>query len=377
MTPNFVCPFLICIFAFCGQVFPTVLSKLSTDSLEQGLLLTALNIFFPFAAWFSGVLADRYGKPPILIVGCLVMSLPFFLASVVAGAGALLLCMLFFGIGGGTVESQSTALLCDVNPGRERRIVSLSQAFFCLGAMAGPFLIAGVYRLYPDLSLTPILLAVGGLAVVGAFFLIPLRRLPVVHSSDAAAAPLPRVAYSGELALFTISIFLYVAAEMGLAGWLVIYGSEYYGLGIETAPFLLTCFWAGQAVMRVLFSVVHLPVSDRTILYGSLAGTVVFHALTLATGNVTVLFIAVTLLAVSMGGFWPTMVGMAGARFRGNSGVAVGVVVGLGGLGSSLIQIVIGSLSKIPALGLRGALVFLFVLMLINWLIVRKLTQPA
>lgn len=371
MTPNLVCPILICIYALCAQVFPSILSELSSDSVEQGLLLMAINLFYPLSAWFSGMLGDRYGKPPVLIVGCLLMSAPFFLCSVVAGMAAMIFFMLLFGVGGGIVESQGTALLCDVNYGRERRAVSLSQAFYCVGATAGPFLIAGAFRVVPGLTLTPVLLAVGCVAVAGAVLLIPLRRLPKAHAEHAAS--LSGLSFSRDLALFTISIFLYVAVEMGFAGWLVVYGGTYYGMAIADAPLLLTCFWCGQGAVRFLISAVHIPLSDRSLLLVSLVGTIVFHALAMFTAGVAVLYVAVIFSAVSMGAFWPTLVGMAGARFRGNSGVAVGVVVGLGGLAASLIQIAIGSLAKIPALGLRGALISLFALMFLNLAIVMRL----
>ena len=375
MKPNLICPILIGLFALDSQIFPSLLSTLSDDSVEQGLLLTALHFFFPLSAWGSGFLADRYGKPPILVAGCILMSLPFFLGPVVGGMTALNILALSFGVGGGTVEAQSTALLCDVNPGGERRLVSLSQAFYCVGAMAGPFLIAWAHRAFPDLTNTPILVAAGGLTLGGAFLLIPLRRVrgPHAHAPAAAAGLSP----SRDLALFTVAVFLYVAVEAGMSGWLAVYGTQYHGMDIGTAPLLLTCFWGGEAAVRFAMSFCRIPFSDRTMLLGSLAGSMLFLAAALTTANATVLFVAVILAAIVMGVFWPTVVGMAGARFRRNSGVAVGAVVGLGGLAASLVQIAIGALSKVPFFGLRGALACLLLLVIANAAIALRLTAKA
>lgn len=369
MSPNAICIVLIGIFAFCGQVFPTVLSELSGDSLEQGMLLTALNLLYPVSAGFTGVVADKYGKPPVLLAGSIIMSLPFLLGSAFSGIYALAAATLFYGIGGGILESQGTALLCDANPGRERRMVSLSQAVYCFGAMSGPFLIAGAFRIHPGISWQAIMLGVGCLCVLSGLFYPRLRREPrVVHHT--AEGPPPRMKFSRDLFLFSLSLFLYVAVEGGLAGWLVLYGVETFSLSLADAPLILTCYWCCQGVIRVVISFVPLPISNRNVLLASLCGSFVFLAAMMSLDDLTLFYAALVLLSLAMGAFWPTIVGVVGASFKGNSGLAIGIVAGCGAIANALVQIAIGGLSKISALGLRGALACLLAPVVVNVFVV-------
>lgn len=371
MIPNLICSILVGTYAFSQQVYPSVLSALSSDSVEQGLLLTALLIFFPFSAWLSGIVADRKGKPYVLVAGCLFMALPFFLTSVFSGIYPVIACVLFFGIGGGITESQSTALLCDLNPGRERSAVSMSQVFFCAGAMAGPFLIATALRLIPGLQLSTVLVTVGVLVLVAGALLIPLRKLPRAKPVHAEGGG--KFVFTREVVLFAVSLFLYVGTEMGVASWVVVYAGQMFDLPITVAPYLLTVFWFGEGASRFIFAYLPPHLSDRTLLLACLAGMLVFLGVALMAGGAVSFGIAVFFLAFAMGGFWPTLVGMAGVSFAANSGTAVGVVVGFGALAASLVQIVIGALSKIPALGLRGALACLIIPVVVNIFLVLRM----
>ena len=81
--------------------------------------------------------------------------------------------------------------------------------------------------------------------------------------------------------------------------------------------------------------------------------------------------IGIGLIGVSMGVVWPTLVAMAGARFKDSSGTAVGILVAAGGLSISLVQLLIGFLSRPEILGLRFALLSMSIFTLIALVVVQ------
>lgn len=79
-----------------------------------------------------------------------------------------------------------------------------------------------------------------------------------------------------------------------------------------------------------------------------------------------------------MGCVWPTLVALAGGKFRGDGGSAVGIMVAAGVLSIPLIQIVIGFTSQPDVLGLRCSLFGLSGLSLLNLLLIfRIFPQPS
>jgi fucose permease len=362
---SLTCVVLFTVYALCGQIFPSVLTEISSDSVHQGVLLMALFLFYPFSAAFSGAVADRWGKPPVILAGTVLLALPFFAASFSGSFAVVVIATLFFGVGGGVVEAQGTAMLCDVNPGRERMVVSLSQAFFCAGAMAGPLAVAMAYRVFPGLRLQTVFLAISCLCAACLPLYLLIRRIPPhAHAPEGAAGSV----YSRDLLIFSVAIFLYALVENGLAGWLAVYGTEVFSLSLAEAPLLLTAYWCCLGVTRLVTAFVRIPLSNRMLILVAQGAVLVLFAAMLSAPGVWLFYAALIPLALIGGVIWPAIVAMTGARFRGASGVAVGIVTGCSAIAAALVQLAVGWLAG--SLGLRGALACLFLPLAANIVVV-------
>ena len=128
----------ILVLAVSSQVFPSFLTRLGADSLQQGLLLSALFFFFPASSVAAGIAADRIGKVRVIVLGLALTALPFCFMAVFRELWARTLSLLLFGIGAGVVEGQTSALVTDISPTRERSMLNLSQTLFSAGAASGP-----------------------------------------------------------------------------------------------------------------------------------------------------------------------------------------------------------------------------------------------
>jgi MFS family permease len=110
-----------------AQVFPSFLTRLGGNTMQQGLLLASLFLLYPVSSVTAGYVADRTGKRLVVGGGALCITLAFALSALLQGIGARTLSVLLFGLGAGVVESQVSALLSDAHPERGRSTMNLSQ----------------------------------------------------------------------------------------------------------------------------------------------------------------------------------------------------------------------------------------------------------
>ena len=368
-----------------GQVFPSLLTRLGGSSLEEGLLLAALFVFFPLSSVAAGTLSDRIGKRVVIAAGVLIVGLPFALSGVFTDIRARTLAVLLFGLGGGVVESQISALLSDLNPRRERAVMNLSQTLFSAGAAGGPFLISLVSSLSRKLGLSSLLWTVAGanFALFVLFVLAPL--VPGARGETSATAPSgsdgrrteqrpprPSALQTRSLVrqpllwILAAAVFLYVAAEMGTAGWLAKFGETELGLRREIAPLCLTLFWGGLGISRALLGLGRIDWSDRAVLIGSLILSLASQVAAFTLRSPWAAMAAIAAAGFGMGAVWPTLVASAAVHFRASSGTAVGIVVAAGALAIPIVQYLVGLFSRPELLGLRNSLLALSVLTLLN-----------
>ena len=391
-----LCLAAILLIALSGQVFPSFLTRLGGSSGQQGLLLFSMFLFYPFSSVLAGAVADRVGKRQVLAAGMACVGLPFALSALFPSLAARTAAVLLFGLGEGVVESQASALLADSSPSRERSVLNWSQVMFSAGAAGGPFLIALLFALRTGVTVTGVLWACAAAGFLLAV-LFPLAGRPPAEAAPApssaavgpaglrpsAALPLPAPEAPGlrdllgrpGLLLLAAAIFLYVAAEMGTASWLAKYGELHLGLSAELAPVCITLFWGGQCLSRMLAGSLSARIRDAAVLYGSLLVALAGQLFTFSVRAPAAALIGLVLTGAGMGAIWPTLVALAGARYRQASGLAIGILTGSGGVAVALVQLAVGYLARPGLLGLRFTLLALAVFTALNLLIVRRILR--
>jgi fucose permease len=389
--------------ALCAQVFPSFLTRIGGSAAEQGLLLFSMFILYPVSSVAAGLAADRVGKRAVLAAGLAAVAVPFALSAAVPDIRVRTLAVLLFGLGEGAVESQATALLSDLSPERERSILNWSQVMFSTGAAGGPFLLAMLFSLRTGATLAAVLWACAALcAALAAAFLLAiatetrgrvaasaktgapsglalfsgLRRARAVAvaatpSSNTPSSNTPRFAIQG-LGVLAAALFLYVAAEMGTASWLAKYGEVHLGFTPALAPVCLTAFWGGLSASRILAGSLSSRVPDSLLLYGSLAIALAGQVFSFTVRHPAAALAGMAVTGIGMGAIWPTLVAMAGRRYREASGTAIGALTASGGVAVAVIQLAVGWLSAPQRLGLRVTLLGLAVFSAANLLVVRR-----
>jgi MFS transporter, DHA1 family, multidrug resistance protein len=86
----------------------------------------------------AGRLADRFGRRPVVIGGCLVSAAGMLLLALLPGPGGYLAALAVLGLGSGFLDVGPAAMLGDVLKGRGGTVVATYQMVGDLGTVAGP-----------------------------------------------------------------------------------------------------------------------------------------------------------------------------------------------------------------------------------------------
>ena len=200
----------------------------------------------------------------IQVVGCLL-----FVPAAKMVSFPLFLCAVFV-VGAGVTALQTSAnpYVAILGPADTSSIrLNLAQAFNSIGGTIAP-LIAGAFILTDSTKLSkaeiantvrgPYILIAAGLFILG--LAVALSRLPHIAGEGGSDTGKAGEAANGSIwayrhtVLATLGIFLYVGVEVGLASIAVNYFKAQGMSSAQTASFLVSLYWGGAMVGRLLGS---------------------------------------------------------------------------------------------------------------------------
>lgn len=289
---------------------------------QVGILVTIQNIGFLVSVALAGGLADRYSKTRVLALGSVILALGFggFYLRDAFRLNALFIFLI--GLGMGTYEGVTDALLIVLQPNRKSFYVNVNHFFVTLGS-----LIITLYLIFLQLSwrlsMTQAAVAVGVLALL--FFRSEVRE-EKVGEKDHHVKDQVRPATSPVLLLLLVAMVCAVGLELGTISLLTTYLVELRGFNSVTAMVGLLLFIGGIGIGRTALATL---ISDRSVerwvlgffLLALLAMTLLF-----LTSSRVALFILTPLAGLTVSVLLPSIIVLAGKWFPHQAGTAIGLV---------------------------------------------------
>jgi MFS family permease len=217
-------------------VIPTIIALWSLSKGEAGLIGTVTLLISSFGGWFSGTLADRYGRVKMLQITILWYSIFTFLCAFAQNFEQLFILRALHGFGFGGEWAAGAVLMGEVIRDKYRgRAVGLVQTGWAVGWGASALVYTAVYWMCPEWLAWRVLFAIG---LVPAVFVIWLRR----HIEDSEIYRTTREArgavglshlfsaFRGVHLMTTIKVSLMVAGAQGSG----------YAIGIWMPTYLRT-----------------------------------------------------------------------------------------------------------------------------------------
>lgn len=345
-----------------GPALPQLALNVGHDIATLGWMFTAMSAGIILSQLGAGPASDRFGQPPVLAAGMLLMGAGAIGVTFGASLALLLAGALLTGVGFGCVLSAGNVLVALLFPTRSAAALNGANVFFGLGSVIGPAIagVAGARLGRPQSALW-----------AGAFILLALA--PAVLSGARPAREQPREpgAVAGSRApktLWLLSglLLVYIGTEVGFGAWITVYMITSASLLPVAAALVASGFWLALTLGRVLGSVAGMRMLPTHLLMlsllGVLAGTAVLN---LGAGSVAGSVAGALLFGLSCGPVFPTVLAIVTGTARA-SGTATSLAIAIGNCGGLIIPALLGLLlSRYGAAAAAGLLLGAALLMVL------------
>lgn len=343
-----------------GPTLPSMIDELNIDYGTSGNIFFGEYLGFVITALIAGILADRFGLKLILILA------GGLLAAGVAGyssfSNTLLLTASLFsvGLGLGAIELGANAAIVQIHPQKKGLYLNLMAVLHGLGSLVAP-LFAGwllglnvswrtIYRW--DIPL---------IALFVLLFLFLQFPKSEEQSNSMDFRHIPNFAFKGNLPWFYAAIAFYVAAEIGVASWLVAFLQETRGASVLSSSRSLSFFFTLLMLGRLGGGfIVHRLGYLRSILFASIGSLV---CILLGTFTDLSVFLPITGFFFSI--IFPTFTATVSENVQENTNTILGVLFTFAGVGGLLGPWIIAWTSDLLGLKLGFAFGAIFIALLI------------
>lgn len=315
----------------------TIAQKLEVPISVFGWLFTLQYVMFAASAFASSSLQRRrpLGNRTFVLIGLAGLSAVLLAAPAFGNLGDLILLVILLGVSGGLVESHGSVIVSEIDRDRATQYLNLSQAFFCIGGIIAPSLVAYLFRY--DLTWQSMLVILGAL---GAFIALAFGLLGVGETKTAgpkmnAPEPLAGTSSVRRFTLLALSVlmFLYTFSESTVVSWLPSLLQVARSLPRAAAAGLLGSFWLGEMVTRFAMFFYSPRRSVTVIVSGGLVSAALGVAALWAGVGGSLILPLVLLIGLAFGPLWPSIVALARASEDGSDLTVT--VIGVGGVGAA------------------------------------------
>jgi fucose permease len=341
-----------------GAALPAIRLSLRLDLSQAGYLGSSAWLGFAIAVFAGGALSDVIRSQRVLAIGCWLIGMN----ALLFGRWMSVLSNCFFigmvGAGTGIIVSSSSALVLELFPGKEGRVIHFHHSCYAFGAIAGPMLMANLLAQAGDWRWA---YQGGGLfmLIIGGFLAALPPHDPVKRKTwDSRSVLL--LFKEKTMILLILIIFLSVGVQNGIYFWLVSFLKEIRSFPIVGAGLGLSLFSIGVGTGRLLSGWVVSKIGILTVLFilllllmGSL-----FFLLRITTGP----WIWVICFTAGLGcsGLFPGLLTLGGIHFPHLSGTAIGILGTAAGIGSTFMPWSMSWVSQVSTLEKGFSLAFFF-----------------
>lgn len=335
--------------AILGSVKVPLARRLQIDEAKVGGLVSLFGFAMGLFIFAAGFMTDHFGRQAVMISGSVLVAASLFcLGRATSYAGAL------FGV---VLLSAGWALLINVgnvltpsafgdpsSPESKAFAFNLGNVFFGMGALLTPLAITWL------LGRTSFALA---LSIIGCLALLPgaLALGTFLITPQAEAISLSALLQDPMLWLCGVALFFYGPLEASMGAWATSFLGE-HGTKELAASQLLSVFWlmfmATRLATALLFQFLKPPPAAEAVLVlvMSLCCIALFTNVVLCRGKQHAIALVIAAGGI-FGPIFPTLIAMLVSHFPESAhGRAVGLFFAIGGIGWTLIPMLIGAYAK-------------------------------
>jgi fucose permease len=322
-----------------GSILPGVIQKFGLSKTYAGTLFIVMNFGTLLGSLVFGPVVDRFGYKKLLCVSTVILLIGLEGIAFTPVIQAFILFIFIFGCGGGIINGATNALVSDITPQGRSAGLALLGVFFGIGAFGVPLILGS---LLDKFTYTQII-GVMGAIIVAAFFVFLLLRfpspkqphhLPVKESITLARQPV--------LLLLAFILFFESGMEYMTGGWTAAFFNKVLHIDTSQAIILLSVFWIGMMLSRLILSRVLKHKSSAGVLQMWLGIAFIGSILLLTVSSKIPATIGVFLIGFGFGATYPVILGYIGELYPQMSGTAYSLALTIALIGGMFIPYLAG-----------------------------------
>jgi fucose permease len=289
----------------------------------------------------SGALADTYQKPRILMIGSIILAVSLFLFYGWSDFWINLMIMGFIGVGIGSYEGVTDALLIDIHTKRASLFININHFFFTFGSI-----IITIYLIFLQMAWRNAIIQAGIIVSILAILFGLMKLLPHGKKTESYFKQLRLLTRERLVIVLFIATALVVGLEGGTVGILTTYLMDLRGFTQVTSKIGLVVFLTGMATGRLILGYITPREQIHRYIVSLFAlSTVVFSTLYfLDLGNV--IYLIIFLAGLTLSAIFPLMLSLAGLVYPDIAGMVLGTIKVAIPIGGILLPFLLALLAK-------------------------------
>ncbi len=338
------------VMALLGAALPALSERLAYSLADIGGLFLAMNSSMLATSLVLGVAMDRFGMKAPLAAGPWLVAAGLAMIARAADYGALIPAAVCLGAGGGAVNGASNTLVADLHedPRRKSAALNMLGVYFGVGALLLPFTLGALLSVA---GLERLLLAAAALCGMTGVFALSLRFPAPKQPQRLPVDEMPRFLRKPEVLLMGLLLFFQSGNEFLLGGYFPTHLTRGLGETAEQASRLVAGYWASIMGARIVLSRVLMRAGGHTVILWSAVTAALGATWVAAAESAGQAAAGIMLTGAALAGVFPTLLGLAGARFGEHSGTVFGILITIALCGGMLMPWLAGHLAE--AAGLR------------------------
>ncbi len=327
-----------------GSILPSLIKKFEADGLSAATLVSVLPIGILAGSLVFGPIVDRYGYKLLLIASVLISAIALAGLAFTSSLPLLYVFIFFIGVGGGSINGGTSALVSDISAENKGANLSLLGVFFGIGALGMPLLLGALSKKF---NYDTILGAVGVFMVIPIIFFLFVKFPP---PKQAQGFPLKQgIKLLKEPALLLTGFFLFFQSGMEalVNNWTTSFLETTLKTSAEDALYALSFSLAGLTVTRLLLGGLLKKISSVPVLMISLLLVATGCILLYYTHSYKIAFVALILCGIGSASGFPVILGYIGQLYPSLSGTAFSIALVIALVGNTLINYLFGIITDI------------------------------
>lgn len=231
-----------------GALTPLLSEHYSTSLTVVGFLFTMMTLARVVGNFGGGKILPRVRLHRFILLATATIVAMLLFVFLIDKMWVFTVCNMIVSFAFGALYALANNLILRLYSGKKRAaLMSLMTSFYSVGALLSPFIFS--FLLKNNISWSWIFLITAAIAMTSLLNLGADRDiLAADHGSDV----LPKLKINRYILLCTLSIFLYVIAEISFSLWLPVFLTGRLHLSLADAAFSLVLLWSGFTVGRIV-----------------------------------------------------------------------------------------------------------------------------